>query len=124
MDQMASSLAGTTSALFLDTQTLARRLVPLPAGSAVLVLDSGIPRALAESGYNQRRAECEEAARLLGVPTLRDVRDVSQADTLPEPLRRRVRHVVSENDQGVARGRLLECAGVWHLDECITRKPS
>jgi galactokinase len=97
MDQMASSLASTTSALFLDTQTLARRLVPLPAGSAVLVLDSGIPRVLAESGYNQRRAECEEAARLLGVPTLRDVRDVSQADALPEPLRRRVLHVVSEN---------------------------
>ena len=97
MDQMASSLASTTSALFLDTQTLARRLVPLPAGSAVLVLDSGIPRVLAESGYNQRRAECEEAARLLGVSTLRDVRDVSQADALPEPLRRRVRHVVSEN---------------------------
>jgi galactokinase len=97
MDQMASSLASTDSALFLDTRTLARRLVPLPPSSAVLVLDSGIPRTLAESGYNQRRAECEEAARLLGVPTLRDVQDVSQADALPEPLRRRARHVVSEN---------------------------
>jgi galactokinase len=97
MDQMASSLAGTKNALFLDTRTLERRLVPLPPDSAVLVLDSGVARTLAGSGYNQRRAECEEAARRLGVSSLRDVHDISQADALPEPLRRRVRHVVSEN---------------------------
>lgn len=97
MDQMASSLADTCSALFLDTRTLERRLVPLPPVSAILVLDSGVPRVLAGSGYNQRRAECEEAARLLGVPALRDIHDVEIADVLPEPLRSRVRHVVSEN---------------------------
>jgi galactokinase len=97
MDQMASSLAGTKSALFLDTRTLERRLVPLPPDSAVLVLDSGVARTLAGSGYNQRRAECEEAARRLGVPSLRDISDISETDSLPEPLRRRARHVVSEN---------------------------
>ena len=84
-------------ALFLDTRTLERRLVPLPPASAVLVLDSGVARTLAGSGYNERRAECEEAARRLGVSSLRDVHDILEADTLPEPLRRRVRHVVSEN---------------------------
>jgi galactokinase len=107
MDQMASSLAGTRHALFLDTRTLERRLVPLPPASAVLVLDSGVARTLAGSGYNQRRAECEEAARLLGVIALRDVPDVSSADALPEPLRGRVRHIVSENArvlQAVASG--------------------
>src|SRR3569623_1269000 len=97
MDQMASSLAGTREALFLDTRTLERRLVPLPPDSAVLVLDSGVARTLAGSGYNQRRAECEESARRLGVPSLRDIRDISETDSLPEPLRRRARHVVSEN---------------------------
>jgi galactokinase len=97
MDQMASSLAGTQCALFLDTRTLDRRLVPLPPASAVLVLDSGVARTLAGSGYNRRRVECEEAARRLGVAALRDVSDISIADILPEPLRRRVRHVVSEN---------------------------
>jgi galactokinase len=81
----------------LDTRTLERRLVPLPPASAVLVLDSGVARTLATSGYNQRRAECEEAARQLGVSTLRDVQEVSLADALPEPLPRRVRHIVSEN---------------------------
>jgi galactokinase len=101
MDQMAASLADTTRALFLDTRTLARRLVLLPAESEVLVLDSGVARELAGSGYNTRRAECEEAARLLGVPALRDVGidALDRVEALPEPLRRRARHVVTENQR-------------------------
>ncbi|MGE5385833.1 MAG: galactokinase [Betaproteobacteria bacterium] len=99
MDQMASSLADTTWALFLDTRSLERRLVPLPAGSAVLVLDSGVARKLANSGYNQRRAECEQAVRRLGVPALRDARDLEAIARLPDILRRRARHVVTENDR-------------------------
>ena len=101
MDQMASSLADTTRALFLDTRTLARRLVPLPPETEVLVLDSGVARELAASGYNARRAECEEAARQLAVPALRDVTigELARVDALPEPLRRRARHVVTENQR-------------------------
>lgn len=97
MDQMASSLADTDRGLLIDTRSLERRPVPLPAGSAVLVLDSGVSRSLAASGYNQRRAECEEAARLLGVGCLRDVDSVQTLERLPELLRRRARHVVTEN---------------------------
>jgi galactokinase len=97
MDQMASSLAGTDRALLIDTRSLQTRPVPLPPGSAVLVLDSGVARTLAGSGYNQRRAECEEAARLLGVASLRDVEDAKSIESLPDVLRRRVRHVLSEN---------------------------
>jgi galactokinase len=97
MDQMASSLAGTTQALFLDTRTLARQLIALPADSAVLVLDSGVPRSLAQSGYNERRAQCAAAARLLGLGALRDVDDAATLTALPDLLRRRARHVVSEN---------------------------
>jgi galactokinase len=99
MDQMASSLADTHSMLFLDTRTMERKLLPLPAGSEILVLDSGIARTLAGSKYNERRAECEQAARLLGVEALRDVTDVAAIEELPEPLRQRVRHVVSENNR-------------------------
>jgi galactokinase len=58
------------------------------------VLDSGTSRSLAESGYNQRREECRRAAGLLGVESLRDARDGSG---LPDPLDRRVRHVLTEN---------------------------
>ena len=97
MDQMASSLADTEHMLFLDTRSLERRRLPLPSGTQILVLDSGVPRRLAGSGYNERCAQVEEASRLLGVPQLRDVHDVSQLSVLPELLHRRARHVVSEN---------------------------
>ena len=97
MDQMASSLADTSRALLLDTRSLERRVVDLPAGTAVLVIDSGVARTLAGSGYNERRAQCEEAARLLGVASLRDVDDVQRLASLPRPLQRRARHVVTEN---------------------------
>ncbi|MDB5899664.1 MAG: galK [Ramlibacter sp.] len=98
MDQMASSLASTDRALLIDTRSLERRDVPLPQGSAVLVLDSGVPRTLAGSGYNQRRSECEAAARQLGVKSLRDVRRLEDIEALgDELLRRRARHVFTEN---------------------------
>jgi galactokinase len=80
-------------------------LVPLPDDTALIVIDSGVPRVLAASKYNERRAECEEAARKLGVPALRDVTDPAALEALPEPLRRRARHVVLENL------RVLEAAG-------------
>ncbi|MEW6613238.1 MAG: galactokinase [Pseudomonadota bacterium] len=105
MDQMAASLADTEHMLFLDTRTLERRVLPLPDQAEIVVIDSGVPRTLAGSMYNQRRAECEEAARRLGVAALRDVGDPAQAERLPEPLRRRARHVISENR------RVLEAAG-------------
>ncbi|BDP43508.1 galactokinase (plasmid) [Deinococcus aetherius] len=98
MDQMASSLADTEHMLFLDTRSLERRVYPFPAGAEVLVIDSGVPRTLAGSGYNERRAQVEEAARLLGVPELRDVTDVAAVEALQDDLlRRRARHVVLEN---------------------------
>lgn len=97
MDQMASSLADTEHMLFLDTRTLDRRLLPLPAGAALVVIDSGVSRTLAGSAYNQRRDECREAARLLGVESLRDVTDPARLDALPPLLQRRARHVVTEN---------------------------
>lgn len=99
MDQMASSLADTEHMLFLDTRTLERRVLPFPTGAEVLVIDSGSPRTLAGSGYNQRRAECEEAARLLGVKALRDVSELQAVEKLPEPLRRRARHVITEDNR-------------------------
>jgi galactokinase len=97
MDQMASSLADPDTMLFIDARTLEHRLVPLPAGTSLIVIDTGVARKLAGSKYNERRSECQEAARLLGVPALRDVTDLAAVEALPEPMRRRARHVVSEN---------------------------
>lgn len=101
LDQMACTFAEADHMLFLDTRTLQYKLLPLPAGE-LIVLDSGVPRTLANSGYNQRRTECETAARLLGVTALRDVTSADLARELPPPLDRRVRHVVTENARVVA----------------------
>ncbi|MBA2689628.1 MAG: galactokinase [Burkholderiales bacterium] len=99
MDQMASSLADSEHLLFLDTRTLERRLLPLPPGGQLIVIDSGVARTLAASKYNERRAECQEAARRLGVPALRDVVDPAAVERLPSPFRERARHVVNENNR-------------------------
>lgn len=99
LDQMASSLADTQHMLFLDTRTLDRQILPFPSGTKIVVIDSGVARSLASSGYNQRRAECEAAAEQLGVVALRDVSDPQRAEHLPEPLRRRARHVITENNR-------------------------
>jgi galactokinase len=97
MDQMASSLADDRTALFLDTRSLRHERVPLPAELGIVVINSGIRHSHATGDYRTRRAECEEAARQLGVPQLRDASDREAIERLPEPLRRRARHVVTED---------------------------
>jgi galactokinase len=101
MDQMASSLGQDGMMLFLDTRTLERRLLPQPPATECLVLDSGLPRSLHASAYNQRRQECEEAARLLGLASLRDAQ-VGDWERLPPPYSARCRHVIEENARVVA----------------------
>jgi galactokinase len=101
MDPMAASLADEGTALFLDSRTLHFERVPLPAGAELVVIDSGVAHNHAAGDYNTRRAECERACALLGVGQLRDLgmADLPRLDTLPEPLRRRARHVVTENER-------------------------
>jgi len=99
VDQMASSLAAPDQALLLDKRSLQYREVPLPEGTAVLVLDpgEGMSPQRPNGLCHQRRAECEEAARLLGVRSLREVEHLEPIESLPDPLRRRARHVFTEN---------------------------
>jgi galactokinase len=102
MDQAASTLCTAGHALFFDCRTDAAEQVlfdTTSAGLDILVLDTKTPHALVDSEYAARRASCEEAARMLGVTALRDVTDLDAAlDQLPDPvIKRRVRHVVTEN---------------------------
>jgi galactokinase len=99
MDQMAASVGKPGQLLFLDTRSLQARLVPFPGGTDIVVLDSGVPRTLAASGYNERRRECEAAAAALGLASLRDVSGIEAVESLPIPLRNRARHVVTENQR-------------------------
>jgi galactokinase len=98
MDQLAAAAGVAGHALLIDCSTLTVEPVPLPAGVEVVVVDSGVRRALAGSAYAQRRAECEAAAHALGIPLC----EATPADVarLPDAvLRRRARHVVSENER-------------------------
>jgi len=110
MDQMACSLADTTSALFLDTRSLTYSRVPLPPASALIVIDSGVTHRHAGGEYAVRREECARAAALLHVKELRDVsgEELDRVNGLPEPLNRRARHVVTENARVLETVRALE----------------
>lgn len=108
MDQMIALLGEENHALLLDCRDLSHQLALLQEGIAFVVADTGKPRTLAASEYNIRRHQCEEAVRLLseilGCP-LRSLRDVMKDELtqnfekLPEPVGRRARHVVTENER-------------------------
>ncbi len=104
MDQLASLLCRADHALLVDTRSLEHEPVPLSlaaAGLRLLVVDTRASRRLVDSEYAARRRDCQQAAGQLGVPALRDVRPDLLDDALAvlssERLRRRVRHVVTEN---------------------------
>ncbi|WP_425231049.1 galactokinase [Sphingomonas sp.] len=105
MDQLVSACAVAGHALLIDCRTLARRPVPLPAGVAIIVIDSGVRHAHAGGDYNQRRAECDRAAAHYGVPKLRDLDPAALAAGragLDDLAFRRARHVVTENARVLA----------------------
>lgn len=99
MDQTVSVFAEAGCALRVDFGTGTRTAVPLrleESGLTVLVTDTRVSHALVDGGYASRRADCEEAARLLGVATLREA-SLDGVETLEDDrLRRRARHVVTE----------------------------
>jgi galactokinase len=111
MDQLAVLLGQTGHALLLDFRSVSATPVPLDpaaAGLVVLVIDTRAHRELTGGGYAARRRACEDAARALGVKSLRDVAEVGELDRLSDPvLRRRARHVVSENRRVLDTAELL-----------------
>lgn len=100
MDQMASAMGVEGHALLIDCRSLEAAPIPVPGGVSIVIMDTAKRRGLVDSEYATRRAQCEEAARVLGVPALRDAtREQVEAarDALGDVLYRRARHVVSEN---------------------------
>jgi galactokinase len=114
MDQFASAACEPGSALLLDCRSLETRAVPLPAGVAVVVMDTGARRSLAASAYNERRAACERVVAEIahtkaGIRALRDVSadDLEAAKPrLDETDARRASHVIAE----IARPQALAAA--------------
>lgn len=103
LDQMASSVADEHHMLFLDTLTLETKRLPLPTGTEILVIDSRATHNLTDGAYAHLRAQCEAAARALGVPSLRHILEVSALQPLEGTvLHQRARHVVTENNRVLA----------------------
>jgi galactokinase len=103
MDQSASLLARRGHALLLDCRSLETSQVPFDpaaAASRVLLINTRAEHELTTGEYGRRRAECEQAARELGVPSLRYLTDPADVERLADPvLRRRARHVVTDNQR-------------------------
>jgi galactokinase len=103
MDQSASLLCRAGHALLLDCRTLETSQVPFDpgaGGAGLLLINTRARHELADGEYGRRRAECEEAARRLGIRSLRDLTDLADTRSLTDPvLRRRVRHVFTDNQR-------------------------
>ncbi len=102
MDQMISANGEVDHAVLIDCRWLSLNPVPLPPGTAVVVLDTATRRELVTSEYNVRRQQCETAANFFNVPALRDVtlpQLEAVKDMLDEVIYRRARHVISENER-------------------------
>jgi galactokinase len=121
LDQMASACGVEGHARMLDCRTLESELVPLPEGVAIVVADTKVRRQLASSEYNVRRAQCEEAVKILSeyLSGVRALRDVSLdglerfKEHLPEVIYRRARHVVADNE------RVLQAAAALRQEDVI-----
>ncbi|HEY1616257.1 MAG TPA: galactokinase [Streptosporangiaceae bacterium] len=123
MDQSASLLCQAGHALLLDCRSSFGTTVPLdPASSgfALLVIDTRASHALADGGYAARRQSCEQAAQALGMRSLRDVTDSSELAGLDPLLRRRARHVVTENNRVLATVDLLRAGDLGGAGPLLT----
>jgi galactokinase len=96
MDQFVSAHGQPGAAILLDCRTRDSRAIPLPPGSAIVAVNSMVKHELGRSAYRTRVAECAEAARILGIPSLRDatLEDLVKLTGTPA---RRARHVITEN---------------------------
>lgn len=122
MDQMASAMGKAGMAMFLDTRSLDIQYAKVPEDLMIVICDTKKPRALSESAYNQRRAECEEAAKMFGVKTLRDAlrEDLdAYAGRMSETAWHRARHVITENQRCLDFCGALKGKNMSHIGELM-----
>jgi galactokinase len=125
MDQSASLLCQAGHALLLDCRSGDTDAIPFDtaaAGLRLLVIDTRARHELTGGEYASRRDECEEASRLLGVPSLRYVTDAGDGlGTLEDPvLRRRARHVITDNQRVLEVVGLLRAGSIGKIGPLLT----
>ncbi|RKI54185.1 galactokinase, partial [Corallococcus sp. AB049A] len=122
MDQMIVAGGRKGHALLIDCRDLSLQPVRLPQGAVVVVLDTGTRRGLVDSAYNERRSQCEAAARFFGVKALRDVdRDtfMEREDALDPLVRQRAQHVITENDRTVQAAEAMRDGNLSRLGQLM-----
>lgn len=128
MDQLAATSGRKRHAMLIDCRSLELKQIPLAnLKAAIVVCNTNVKHKLASSAYNQRRAECERGVELLKkfLPGIRALRDVSVADfeeyqgKLPEPIVRRCRHVVTENERTLRAAEALKRGDCEMLGELM-----
>jgi galactokinase len=123
MDQMASAASKEGHALFLDCRTLKYKHIPIPANISIVILDTSTRRGLVDSAYNERRSQCEEAARWLGVKALRDInidefeRRSKHERGLSNIVLKRARHIITENARVLEAIETMKLGNAKHLGE-------
>lgn len=127
MDQLASVFCRAGNVLLCDMRSLDVDNVPFDleaSGLTLLVTDTKAPHQLTDGLYGERRASCEQAARELGVPALRDVSvddlDQTLARLSSDQLRKRARHVITENDRTLACAELLRAGQLREIGPLLT----
>ncbi len=107
MDQYSVSVGEPGSAVFLDTRSLVSTVTATPDSHNFVVIHSGVTHKLTDDGYAQRVRECAAACAEMCVEILSDLTldDLDRIATLPDPLDKRAKHIVTENDR-VRRGAL------------------
>ncbi len=130
MDQFITALGRAGHALLIDCRSLKATLIPFDTSQVALVIcDSRVSHELASSEYNTRRAECERGVEILreSLPGIRALRDVSIAEfeqyeeRLPDVVRRRCRHVVTENERTLAAAEALRRGDLAEMGRLMDR---
>ncbi len=100
LDQVSSVFGKEGHAIFLDCRAESVETIRFPDGIGLLIVNSGVKHALTGGEYNERREQCFEAAKILGVPALRDATSEQLlAADMPDIVRRRALHITGENER-------------------------
>lgn len=124
MDQFISAQGEVGHALLIDCRSLQGRAVAMPAGLDVLIVNSNVQRGLVDSAYNERRAQCEAAARHFGVKALRDVTlddFTARGAGLPAVTARRARHIITENQRTLDAAQALAQGDIQRLSTLMAQ---
>ncbi|MCD4673839.1 MAG: galactokinase [Anaerolineaceae bacterium] len=122
MDQMISSNGKEDHVLLIDCRDLTSQLIPLPEGVSVVVLDTASRRSLIDSAYNERVTQCKLASDFFGVVALRDI-PLAILETrsvgLDALIRRRARHVVTENNRTLQAAEAMQAGDAIKLGQLM-----